>query len=244
MMGRMKLASAYRVVALVLAAAGAAMLLGSGPGYRFGLWQLGAAFGLLRAAAFAGLGAAALALVGLAVPRLREGSARRLAASLVVGLAVAYAPWQFDRSARSAPPIHDISTDTVSPPQFVAVVPLRAGAPNPPEYDGPQVAELQRKGYPDIGPLKLNVPVQVAFNRARDAAQGMGWEIVGSDAATGRIEATATTLWFGFKDDIVIRVTPEGPGSRIDVRSKSRVGQSDVGANAKRIRDYLASLRG
>ena len=243
-MEQMKLASAYRGVAFVLAAAAAAMLLASGPGYRFGLWQLGAAFGLLSMAAFAGLAGAALALAGLALPRLREGSARPLAAALAVGLAVAYAPWQFERNARTVPPIHDISTDTENPPQFVAVAPLRAGAPNPPQYDGPQVAELQRKGYPDIGPLKLNVPVQVAFNRALDAAQAMGWDIVGDDAAAGRIEATATTLWFGFKDDIVIRVTSDGAGTRVDVRSKSRVGESDVGANARRIRDYLANLRG
>lgn len=243
-MEHMRLASAYRAVALAFAAVAAAILLASGPGYRFGLWQLGAAFGLLRIAAFAGIAGAALALAGLAWPKLREGSIKPLAASLVVGLAVAYAPWQFERNARSVPPIHDISTDTENPPQFVAVVPLRAGAPNGPAYDGPRAAELQRKGYPDIAPLKLGVPVQVAFNRALDAAQAMGWDMVGNDAATGRIEATATTLWFGFKDDIVIRVTPEGAGSRVDVRSKSRVGESDVGANAKRIRGYLANLRG
>lgn len=234
----------YRLVALTLVAAGAAMLLASGPGNRFGLWAYGVAIGLLRAAAYAALAGGALALVGLAVPRLRAGQAGALGAALAVALAVAYVPWQFGQSARSVPRIHDLTTDTVHPPPFVAIVPLRAGAPNPAAYDGPAVAALQREAYPDLQPMILPVPVQVAFNRALDAARSMGWEIIARDAAAGRIEATATTPWFGFKDDIVIRVTPEGTSSRIDVRSKSRVGQSDVGANARRIRAYLANLRG
>ena len=234
----------YRLVAMTLVAAGGAMLLASGPGNRFGLWPYGVAIGLLGSGALAALAGGALALVGLAVPRLRAGQAKALGTALVAALALAYVPWQFGRNARSVPPIHDISTDTVNPPPFVAVVPLRAGSPNAPGYDGPQVAELQRKAYPDLQPLILRVPIQVAFNRALDAAQSMGWDIVASDSASGRIEATATTLWFGFKDDIVIRVTPEGTSSRIDVRSKSRVGRSDVGANAKRIRAYLTNLRG
>jgi uncharacterized protein (DUF1499 family) len=147
--------------------------------------------------------------------------------------------------ARSVPPIHDISTDTEDPPQFVAVLPLRANAPNPPHYAGQDTAHEQRKAYPDIQPLVLAVPTQVAFNRARDVAQSLGWQIMGADAGAGRIEATATTLWFGFKDDVVIRVLPQGTtGSRIDVRSKSRVGRSDAGANALRIREFLANLRG
>lgn len=234
----------YRLVALTLVAAGAAMLLASGPGNRFGLWPYGVAIGLLRAAAYAALAGGALALVGLVVPRLRAGQAGALGAALAVALALAYVPWQFGQRARSVPRIHDLTTDTVHPPPFVAIVPLRAGAPNPAAYDGPAVAELQREAYPDLQPMILPVAVQVAFNRALDAARSMGWEIIARDAAAGRIEATATTPWFGFKDDIVIRVTPEGTSSRIDVRSKSRVGQSDVGANARRIRAYLANLRG
>ena len=71
----------------------------------------------------------------------------------------------------------------------------------------------------------------------------MGWEIVASDPAQGRIEATATTFWFGFKDDIVVRLAAEGTGSRVDVRSLSRIGSSDVGANAQRIRAYLEKVK-
>jgi uncharacterized protein (DUF1499 family) len=81
------------------------------------------------------------------------------------------------------------------------------------------------------------------MQKAIDAARALDWEIVASDAPAGRIEATATTMWFGFKDDIVVRVRPEaGGGSRVDVRSVSRVGQSDVGANAKRIREFIRRL--
>ncbi len=141
------------------------------------------------------------------------------------------------------PRIHDITTDTAHPPEFVATLPLRAGAPNPPGYDGKEVAELQRKAYPDIRPLELPVPPQQAFSKALAAAEAMGWEIVAQDPAAGRIEAVATTLWFDFKDDVVIRVAEAGRGSRIDIRSKSRVGRSDIGTNARRIRAYLERLK-
>jgi len=243
----MRLASFYRFVALAVVAAGAALLLACGPGNRFGLWQYQVSLGLLRVAAYVALAGAALSLAGLLVPKLRAGHARMLAVALAAAIVCFYFPWQFGHDAKSVPRIHDVSTDLDHPPQFVAVVPLRAGAPNGAAYDGPETAALQRKGYPDLAPLILKVPVQIAFNRALDAARAMGWEIVGSDPAAGRIEATATTPWFGFKDDVVVRVTAlegEGAASRIDVRSKSRVGRSDIGANAKRIRTYLASLRG
>ena len=147
------------------------------------------------------------------------------------------------REASRVPRIHDITTDTASPPRFVSVVPLRAGAPNSVEYGGPELAAQQRQGYPDLQPLSLPVPPNQAFDRALATARKMGWEIVASDPPSGRIEATDTTFWFGFKDDVVIRVAPAENGSRIDVRSLSRVGLSDVGTNAARIRRYLAALR-
>ena len=140
------------------------------------------------------------------------------------------------------PFIHDVTTDLENPPPFVAILPLRASAPNTAEYGGPEVAAQQRAGYPDLGPLTLQVPPEQAFSRALAAGRDMGWEIVANEPTEGRIEATATTLWFGFKDDVVVRVTPTNGGSRIDVRSVSRVGKSDVGANAERITAYLARI--
>ena len=106
----------------------------------------------------------------------------------------------------------------------------------------PRRQSSKSAAIPDFKPLDLPLPPADAFARALDAAKGMGWEIAATDAAAGRIEATATTPWFGFRDDVVIRVTPAPPGSRIDVRSVSRVGRSDLGTNAKRIRTFLDKL--
>lgn len=89
----------------------------------------------------------------------------------------------------------------------------------------------------------LSIPSDKAFEQALAAARKMSWVIVDANAAEGRIEATDTTFWFGFKDDIAIRVIPADKGSRVDIRSVSRVGKSDVGMNAKRIRKYMKELK-
>jgi hypothetical protein len=151
-------------------------------------------------------------------------------------------PWYALQQARALPPIHDITTDTGRPPQFVAILPLRAGAPNPAAYGGADVARAQVGAYPDLRTRRMDATRADAFNRALQVARDLGWEIVAADAAAGRIEATDTTFWFGFKDDVVVRVEADGAGSRIDVRSVSRVGVGDVGANARRIRAYLQKL--
>src|SRR5262249_48309527 len=105
------------------------------------------------------------------------------------------------------------------------------------------VAAEQKKGYPDIGPVLLSMPPAQAFARAEAAARSLGWKIAAAVPAEGRIEASDTTRWWGFTDDVVIRVTPALDGSRVDVRSESRVGRSDLGVNARRIRAFLAALR-
>jgi uncharacterized protein (DUF1499 family) len=126
----------------------------------------------------------------------------------------------------------------------VAIAPLRADAPNPVTYEGEEIAQQQREGYPDIRPVLLELPADRAFQRALDAAEAQGWEIVDADPADGRIEATDRTFWFGFYDDVVIRLTPVDGRTVVDIRSKSRVGGSDVGANARRIRGYMVDLQG
>jgi uncharacterized protein (DUF1499 family) len=141
------------------------------------------------------------------------------------------------------PPIHDITTDTQEPPRFVAILPLRKDAPNSAEYAGAVIAAQQQAAYADLKPLVLNIPVEQAFNKALAAARDMGLEIVEAKPVEGRIEATDTTFWFGFKDDVVVRIKPVDQGSRIDVRSLSRVGKSDVGTNAERIRAYFERIR-
>jgi len=222
---------------------GALVLLAAGQGVRQELWSYRIVFGVMLATKWLGLLALATAGIGLALPAARAGRVVSLLFALVIGLCVSAVPFEFERRARSVPRIHDITTDTQNPPQFAAVLPLRAGAPNSAAYGGPELAELQRKAYPDIQPLIVQIPTQVAFARARDAAEGMGWQLVAADASAGRIEATARTFWFGFKDDVVVRIVPQGTGSRIDVRSVSRVGRSDLGTNARRIREYLDRVR-
>jgi uncharacterized protein (DUF1499 family) len=233
-----------RLLAMAFAVAAFTMLLASGPGTRLGLWPWQTAFSLLKWATYTGMcaGAAALILVILAaVPRWRAGAWVPVLA-LVFAIAAAAPPVILLEQAKALPDIHDITTDTSDPPAFVALMPERLKARNGAAYGGAAVAAEQQKGYPDIKPLVMKAPPREALQRAQEAARALGWEVVASDAESGRLEATATTLWFGFKDDVVVRIRPEGSGSRVDVRSMSRVGSSDVGANAKRIREFLAKL--
>lgn len=231
-------------IAMPVALLAALLLLVAGPGTRFGVWEYGTGLLLMRGAFFVGLVAAIVALILLIVPKTRRGRGATLVAALAIGLVTAWVPYNGYRTVMSLPFIHDISTDTENPPQFVDVVPLRADAKNPVEYAGEEVAAQQREAYPDIHTLEFPGPAAATFSDALDVAEKMGWDIVAADSDEGRIEATATTLWFGFKDDVVIRVEPTASGSRLDIRSKSRVGRSDVGANAARIRAFIAALEG
>lgn len=216
----------------------------SGFGYRYGLWPLGAAFALLRTAAWAGLIAGAAALISLSFARGAgwRGIALALAGVVIGGVTFAV-PALRVQAAQGLPPIHDITTDPGDPPSLEPLLSLRAGAPNPPDYPGAEAARLQRAAYPDIAPLVLPVPPVAAYNRAFGAAEAMGWRIVAADAQARHIAAVATSFWFGFHDDVVVRIRPDSAGSRIDVRSVSRVGRGDFGVNARRIRDYLDRLR-
>lgn len=233
---------APRIIVLLLALVAALLLLVAGPGTRLGLWDFGFGFTLMRWSLYGGLAAGALAVVLLLVPATRRGGALVLLASVVIGLATAAVPWTFVQKARSVPPIHDITTDTADPPEFVAIAPLREDAPNPVAYPGEETAAQQREAYPELRTLRVDAWPAIAFEHALEAARMQGWEIVEASEAEGRIEATATTFWFGFKDDVVIRIRGDNGGSVVDVRSKSRVGRSDVGANAARIEAYLADL--
>jgi uncharacterized protein (DUF1499 family) len=149
--------------------------------------------------------------------------------------------------ARSVPPIHDITTDTDSPPEFSEIVKHRAHAPNELAYGSEQLpaeelAAMQLAAYPNVKPLDTELVVEEAVSRAETVLQDMGLDIIAVDPEAGIVEATATTFWFGFKDDVVVRVTATESGSRVDVRSISRVGQSDIGLNAKRIGKFLEAF--
>jgi len=223
----------HRRVALALAVLAAALLVLSGLGVRAGLWPFRFGFGMFAGALFAGLAAAGTAAVALLVPRLRGGPVAVPVVALLLGLGCAAVPLDYVRRVKTLPYINDITTDTETPPQFQ----------QPKAYEA-HFAELQRIGYPGLRPLELALPPAQAFARAREAARGMGLEVTGLDEKAGRIEAVATTRWFGFQDDVVIRIAASGAGSRIDMRSRSRVGRSDAGANAQRIQDFLARMAG
>jgi uncharacterized protein (DUF1499 family) len=215
----------------------------SGIGYRMEWWPLKWGFAILQWAAYLAIVASALAIAGVVVARRgerRRGLASALIA-LLVGIATFGIPGMMLIKAKQLPEIHDITTDTADPPKFVAVLPLRsaANARNSTDYGGPAIAAQQRQAYPAIVPFESKQSPADAFARALDVARAMGWDIVAAIPAEGRIEATDTTLLFGFKDDIVIRVLAAAQGSRVDVRSESRIGGSDVGKNAGRIAQFL-----
>lgn len=136
------------------------------------------------------------------------------------------------------PPIHDITTDTDNPPQFMALVGKRGENANTLVYGGPEIAVQQKEAYPDIKPIISTLSPETAYEKALMVAGDMGWEISGADKTALRFEGTATTRWFHFVDDTVVVVSAAPNGSRIDIRSVSRVGRSDIGMNAKRIRKF------
>ena len=232
-------------IALGVAVAAGLLMMLAGVGSRLGWWHFRTGFTLLGYGAYGGIGAALLGFLGaILAARKRQLSGIVVAIlAVVTGLVATAVPVSWRMTARKLPAIHDISTDTVRPPQFVAILPLRKDSPNPAVYGGPEVAEQQKRAYADLRTEVLDVPSGLAYDRALSTARAMGWRIVATEPAEGRIEATDTTFWFGFIDDVVIRIVPAGDRTLVDIRSVSRVGKSDVGANARRIREYLKRLR-
>ena len=183
-----------------------------------------------------------IGLLALILGRGGRGS-RQKKALLAVLLALPLVLFLGSRpmAAEGVPPIHDITTDLDNPPMFVTL-PLRkdnrAGLNSEAEYRA-----LHQKAYGDLKPLTLNRPVAEVTERAAKVAKDLGWTIVTVDPAKGVVEATDAVSFIRFYDDVVIRVAPtESGGSRVDVRSVSRVGVSDMGVNAKRIRAFMAAM--
>jgi len=141
------------------------------------------------------------------------------------------------------PMIHDISTDTVNPPQFIEIKKQCTTDQNPVDYKGTVIAALQMTAYPDIKPIMTSMSTDDALTEAIQVVKDLGWEIINVDYNTGIVEAYDRTRIFGFTDDIIFRITPEGSGSRIDVRSASRYGKGDLGKNAERIRLVIKTFR-
>ncbi|MDN3452023.1 MULTISPECIES: DUF1499 domain-containing protein [unclassified Psychrobacter] len=211
------------------------------PLYRFGVVELGTAFAGFKFGLVVGI--AALVLLAIQVLFKRKTVSIASAAIAVIFSAIAIAlPLGMMTTAKNVPPIHDISTDVVNPPEFVAIAPLRTDAPNPVEYAGAEAAEQQRTAYPDLQTLTYSQSKPELVEASKKAVENLGWELVNTDADKGIVEATETTAWFGFKDDVIIRVTDNDSERLVDIRSKSRIGKSDLGKNAARIHALIDEL--
>jgi uncharacterized protein (DUF1499 family) len=177
----------------------------------------------------------------------RRGLGSAIRGLLLSVLVLAYPAW-FALQAVMLPPINDITTDTDNPPAFSqsrAVLAARGGRV-PPDVP-PEVREAQREAYAQIAPLTLDVGPDEAFELVRKAATNRGWQIVeavrpGGRVGTGRIEAVDRTFLLRLPDDVTVRIRPRVDGTRIDVRSVSRMGNHDLGANARRIRAFFDEL--
>ncbi|MDD2924761.1 DUF1499 domain-containing protein [Rhodoferax sp.] len=226
------------MAALVLSLGAITVIVASGLGYRLGWWHFTVGLQASEWAAYGAGLALVLSLVGLA--ESRPGAARRGWAAAVIGLLLALAPVslavQWEYTSRSYPAINDISTDTLDAPVFWDM-------PTPTDYPGAASAALQRAAYPDLVPLRLPLPPAKTFALALAVVKDKGWTVVASVPEEGRIEATASSLLYGFTDEVAIRVKPADGGVLVAVRSRSRLGKIDRGVNAKRIRAFLQTLK-
>lgn len=222
------------------------VILISGPfGYKYGVTGLAPS---LISVLVAFVGAVLVILSGLVMTIVasKKGLLRERN-MIVVAMVMSLIPMAFVlpqmMKASSVPPIHDISTDTVNPPEFFAILAEREGAPNDLIYDhegsAETIAGLQKQAYPKIVTTTSDLSVAEVVGKAAAILSAQGLEVVNTDPVAGIVEATATTFWFGFKDDVVVRAQKDGGSTKIDVRSVSRVGQSDVGANAARIQKFI-----
>ncbi len=252
------------IVALGALALALAILL-AGPGARFGVWDYSAGLKIIRTVSapvpiagglalspiFTLAGLALLGAVAAAFMRQFSLAPIALIAALAAG-AAGMVPVKMKEAFEANPFIHDITTDFANPPAIIAAADLPRK--NPPEYlgddavpnaDGVTVAEAQATAFPDIAPLYAAMSLADAASRAKDVVEDMGMEILaegpsGVEAGDGwRVEAVYTSAWFGFKDDFIVRLQQDGDKVRIDLRSKSRVGGSDLGANAVRVREFV-----
>ncbi|MEQ8524308.1 DUF1499 domain-containing protein [Gracilimonas sp.] len=225
-----------------LAVLGGLSVILSGYGYQWGWWHFSTGFSIIPWGTGTAILGSIIGTIGFfrIQGRSRDQTVSGLVA-MVIGLGVLlnFGYWYLEVQ-KGYPPIHDITTDTVNPPEFNAIVPLREDAPNPHEYifeNGP--AEAQKEFYPELETLNVSMDYDRAYDHALATARKMPWQIVGENRQEGRIEAYDKLPWFGFIDDVVIRVDTTEMGSKIDMRSKSRIGRGDLGVNAKRIRSYF-----
>ena len=213
-----------------------------GLGTRVGVWSFGIGVLLVPLGLLLGIIGTAQGLIALRRQR-RAGQTPAIAAA-GIGLSALGALYLAGvvLPAFSVAPIHNVSTDIENPPQFTVAATLRGEGDNPLVYDSETIGPLQQAGYPELGPLDIDMPRDQAYELVRSVLVDMGLELVREAPEQGEIEAVATTFWFGFKDDLVVRLRETGAGTRMDVRSVSRVGIVDLGANAERIFEIIGRV--
>ena len=215
-------------------------------GTRFGIWPFMGGFMVLAVGVVLATIVFFLGIIGGVYAHTKALAGDRNASLIgfilgVIVLGVMIGPFM---KAFSVPPIHNISTDTNDPPQFDALVAVReAENANPLAYNAEELAPQQQAAYPFVKPLISGRSPAEMFTKAEAALADLGFDVVNTNAQTGLIEATDTTFWFGFKDDIAVRIRGDAGGSVVDIRSVSRVGQSDLGKNAERIAAILNQLQ-
>lgn len=229
--------TAAKIIRLQLG--GLVMLLLFMMGHKFGVLEFKLAF-----LAFVGLVLLVAVLGGIAliVGLFGKSPKRAGLGGLVLGLLPIIAVFTVVGKGIEVPPIHNISTDLNNPPVFTAAHRLRSPAENSLAPASAEIRALQASYYKSIGPLVMKKTPEHAYAKAVSAAETLGWQIHHKNPEAMTFEAVDETLFFGFKDDVVVRVVSRGQGSQVDVRSVSRVGQSDLGANAKRIERFMALM--
>src|SRR5262245_61993078 len=223
---------------------GAALIPIGALGTRLAIWPFTIGLLMLAAGVLLALIAVVLGIIALIVVLSRRRTADRplLYVGLLVAAAVIVVMGPQLKAGRSVPPIHDITTDVADPPTFDVVTTLRGPGTNTLDYDAVKLPAQQQAAYPDVKTISSSGDVGASFDKALKVLTDMGLEIVNADREAGRIEATATSRWFGFKDDVVVRIRAAATGSIVDLRSVSRVGIGDVGVNAKRIETFIAGF--
>ncbi|MEZ4332601.1 MAG: DUF1499 domain-containing protein [Myxococcota bacterium] len=198
----------------------------------------------MGSALLGGLVAAILSLVAIARTRGgRDPIGRQKAwVGLAIGLGLIVSVLAAAASGAGKPPINDVTTDLEDPPAFAPASAVPAYADRDMAYP-PAFVETVRAAYPEVRPLVLAVPVDEAYARALAVAEDLGWRVVARNEAEHAFDAQDRSALFRFVDDVAVRIRTEGDGARVDVRSKSRDGRGDLGANAARIERFLDAMR-
>ncbi|MBA3730131.1 MAG: DUF1499 domain-containing protein [Sphingomonas sp.] len=242
--------------ALALTVGGLVAALVAAAGSGADLWSFRTGFTILRYAFYAAMAGGVLAIIAFFIGRRAQARTGRLnLAALVIAASFGLYLMSHVTTAKRVPAIHDVTTDLADMPQFRTLAVRADNLENIPDEGRPELAALDpqrrweaihRKAYGDLRGVRLAAPPAAALGRVEKLAQSRGWDVAKVDPQAGILEATATTRFFRFKDDVVVRVRPDPGqkgGSIVDMRSISRVGGSDVGVNATRIREFLADLQ-